>query len=126
MEDPVDLVEPESHQLLRGAEGAVGHEEDARDDAGEVAKVEDVVALGRRRQEGRGGPLVHLPRRLHHGLWEEEGEEREVFGWIGISSGVLFQDISLSGRIFFWWGSGYIAIFEWTEKDDLEINSDGR
>lgn len=71
VEDPVDFVEPETHQFLRGAEGTVGHEQDARDDAGEVAEVEDVVALGRRGQEGGRRSLVHLPRRLHHRLGEK-------------------------------------------------------
>ena len=68
VEDTVDLVDPQTNQLVRLSHPLGGDQQHAAHDAREVAQVEDVVTLAGRRQKLRHRSLVDLHRRLHHHL----------------------------------------------------------
>jgi hypothetical protein len=65
LEDAPRLMDPEVEELVRGADALVAGGEQALDDLGEVAEVEGVVALLRRRQQLVGDLVVDLDRRAH-------------------------------------------------------------
>ena len=68
VEDAVDLVDPQTNQLVRLSHSLGGDQQHAAHHAREVAQVEDVVTLAGRRQKLRHRSLVDLHRRLHHHL----------------------------------------------------------
>ena len=68
VKDPVDLVYPQTDQLVGLSHAVGGHKQHAAHDARKVAQVEDVVRLARRRQELRHRRLVDAHRRADHHL----------------------------------------------------------
>jgi len=68
VEHPVDLVNPESNELVGFGHSLRRNQQDAAHDARKVAQVEDVVALARRRQEVADRFFVNLHCRFHHRL----------------------------------------------------------
>ncbi len=68
VEDSVDFVNPQPDQFVVLAHLGVRNQQNAADDPREIAQIEDVVALGRGRQEFPHCLLVDFQRRLHHHL----------------------------------------------------------